>query len=104
MRVLKVKRGFITNSSGSYEWIPPVNDSTPTPAPISTPAPVSKQISKSPFVSGNASSVGNRADVQSNSLDPTVIMLGAFLFVVIVFIIVIEAARGVLRIIRTVKK
>jgi hypothetical protein len=106
MRILKVKKGFITNSSGSYEWIPPVDNSpsdfTPTAAPA--PAPISKQIPKSSSVSSNVSSTANRTDTQNNSLDPSVIMLGALLFVIIVFIIAAETARSALRIIRIVKK
>lgn len=90
MKIIKIKKGFITNSSGSYEWLPALNSSSPptsTPNALPTPsnaATSSMQSNPSP----NINTTQNTA-VQKNGFDPSVVI-----FAIIIGIAAIIACIG----------
>lgn len=115
MKILKIKKGFITNSSGSYEWIPP-QENNPSggnsqPAqPVQPTQPLSPAASLSPADSSPAISKSYLAQNNSNAgagasgLDPATILFGAFFTVVVIIVIVAELAEKIRRKIKSVKK
>lgn len=96
MKILKIKKGFITNSSGSYEWIPPQENNPP--GDNSKPAqPVA--ISKSYSAQSNSD-----AGAKGGGLDPSIMLFGAFFIMVAIIAIVAEIAGKIRRKIKSVKK
>jgi len=129
MKILKIKRGFITNSSGSYEWIPPVdtnqgsNNSDAAKPPqnrenVNNNSERGKNGAGIPAVSVDNSSLTkaqhsyNKADNLENTgnkisrkeLDPSVIVLGALFVVLVVVIIIWKIIRKLFRKSKLIKK
>lgn len=110
MKILKIKKGFITNSSGSYEWLPPANTSSaPSIAPSqptsqsnsqSLPAAPSNNITQKPYVEPNS----GENNAQKNSLDPSVILLAVIVIIIAVIAASAEIVKKILMIIEKNKK
>lgn len=106
MKILKIKKGFITNSSGSYEWLPintpsePQNSapsivpSQPTPQPNnqSLPATPSNNITQKPHIEPN----GGENNAQKNSLDPNVALLAVIVIIIAVIATSAEIVKKIL--------
>ncbi|MBU4099705.1 hypothetical protein KJ980_08755 [Patescibacteria group bacterium] len=109
MKILKIKKGFITNSSGSYEWIPPQEnnpsgDNSQPAQPVQPTQPLSPAAS-SPAISKSYSAQSNSdAGVKGSGLDPSIMLFGAFFIVVVIIAIVAEIAGKIRRKIKNVKK
>lgn len=99
MKILKIKKGFITNSSGSYEWLPTNTSSAPSNSmPVAPSQPVNNQPSPTtppnntthkPYIAPTSS--GN--NTQRDGLDPSVILLGAIVTIAVVVAIVAEVVK-----------
>ena len=106
MRILKIKKGFITNSSGSYEWIPPAEN----PSPVKNNS--QNQIAPQPSSVNTKSSVIQESRTQKvaesapkEGLDPSVVVIGAFIAIISIIAIMAEFVKKLLiRIKRNKKK
>lgn len=90
LKILKIKKGFITNSSGSYEWLPVSNNVPVTNAPLSLPAnpPANNNIANN--------SINNPVNnMPKQGLDPNVIALTAVLGLIVVVLAAANAAKTV---------
>ncbi len=80
LKILKIKKGFITNSSGSYEWLP-ISNNAPimnAPLPLPTNTPISNNIAN------NGANAAN--NIPKAGLDPNVIVLTAVLGLVVILL------------------
>lgn len=89
MKILKIKKGFITNSSGSYEWLPQASGSPDIGGAGNTPAPASP--SATPQTSALSTVAPSGAPVtgarpQKEGLDPSVMVLAVIVSLITVAI------------------
>lgn len=101
MKILKIKKGFITNSSGSYEWLPTSNNS---PSDLALPATVSPAPSSQPAINNMAANNPSLENIQKSGLDPSVVLLAAFLGFVIFIIAIFSVIGKILNITKISKK
>jgi hypothetical protein len=67
MKILRVRRGYTTNSSSTNEWFPNAS-STSAPSPGSSPPPVGKTITIMPTTVVPAKTAPTARDTSSNYL------------------------------------
>lgn len=86
LKILKIKKGFITNSSGSYEWLPMSNNVPITNTPLSLPT--------NNNIANN--SINNTVNnMPKQGLDPNVMALTAVLGLVVVLLGAANIAKTV---------
>ncbi len=85
LKILKIKKGFITNSSGSYEWLPVSNNAPLTNTPLSLPTttPIANNVINN--------SVNN---TPKQGLDPNVITLTAILGLIVVVLGAVNVTKA----------
>lgn len=107
MKILKIVRGFTTNSSGSYEWLGPVSEEGSTPSGGATPPaqPVNSNINFPPPTATNPQTVlVNQPTNQNTDINQYHFLPQTSGGIIIFFVSVISGMAALIIIIREVLK